>query len=105
MLSQADELAGRDILVPADALKTPGEGMVYVHDLVGCAVETLDGRPVGRATGVEETGGPPLLVVAPSDGGDAVLVPLHASICRLIDTAGKRIVIDPPDGLLDLDAI
>jgi hypothetical protein len=32
-----------------------------------------------------------------------VLVPLVAEICRSIDPAGKRIVIEPPDGLLELN--
>jgi ribosomal 30S subunit maturation factor RimM len=32
-----------------------------------------------------------------------ILVPLVAEICRVIDPAGKRIVIAPPDGLLDLN--
>ena len=33
-----------------------------------------------------------------------ILVPLVAAICREIDTIGRRIVIDPPEGLLDLNA-
>jgi ribosomal 30S subunit maturation factor RimM len=33
-----------------------------------------------------------------------VLVPLVADICRVIDPAGKRIVIEPPEGLLELNA-
>jgi ribosomal 30S subunit maturation factor RimM len=32
-----------------------------------------------------------------------VLVPLAAEICRSIDPAGKRIVIEPPEGLLELN--
>jgi 16S rRNA processing protein RimM len=59
---------------------------------------------VGLVTGIEETGGPVLLVIA-GPGGAEVLVPLHASICPVVDPAAKRIVIEPPDGLLDLNAI
>ena len=70
-----------------------------------CEVETAEGRPVGRVVGVQETGGPALLVIAAAAGGREILVPLSEAICRRIDTAGKRIVIDPPDGLLDLNAI
>jgi ribosomal 30S subunit maturation factor RimM len=33
-----------------------------------------------------------------------VLVPFVAQICREIDPAGRRIVIDPPDGLVELNA-
>ena len=36
------------------------------------------------------------------DAGE-VLVPLAAEICRSVDTAGKRIVIDPPEGLLEVN--
>jgi 16S rRNA processing protein RimM len=42
-------------------------------------------------------------LVIDGDGGE-VLVPLVAPICTEIDAAGKRIVIDPPDGLLEANA-
>jgi hypothetical protein len=32
-----------------------------------------------------------------------VLVPLAEEICRVVDPAGKRIVIDPPAGLIELN--
>jgi 16S rRNA processing protein RimM len=41
------------------------------------------------------------LVVATARG--EVLVPLASEICRSIDVVGKRIVIEPPEGLLDLN--
>jgi len=42
------------------------------------------------------------LVVAGSHG--EVLIPLVAEICTEIDLAGRRIVVNPPDGLLELNA-
>jgi 16S rRNA processing protein RimM len=104
-LAQADALAGFDILVPASAVPPPEEGAIYDLDLVDCEVELENGRPVGRVVGVQETGGTALLVIAGRAGGEEILVPLSAAICRRIDTVAKRIVIDPPDGLLDLNAI
>jgi ribosomal 30S subunit maturation factor RimM len=41
-----------------------------------------------------------LVVVTPA--GEA-LIPLVLDICTTIDTAGRRIVIDPPEGLLALN--
>jgi ribosomal 30S subunit maturation factor RimM len=41
------------------------------------------------------------LVVAGSHG--EVLIPLAASICTSVDTAGQLIVVDPPEGLIDLN--
>jgi 16S rRNA processing protein RimM len=52
-------------------------------------------------TDVEGGSGGTLLVVGTATG--AVLVPLAASICPEVDVAQKRIVIDPPEGLLELN--
>jgi ribosomal 30S subunit maturation factor RimM len=41
------------------------------------------------------------LVVAAPHG--EVLIPLVAAICTTIDPAAKRIVVNPPEGLLDLN--
>jgi ribosomal 30S subunit maturation factor RimM len=51
---------------------------------------------------VELGTGTPLLVVTAGKRGE-VLVPLADTICRRIDVAGKRIEIDPPDGLIELN--
>jgi 16S rRNA processing protein RimM len=79
---------------------------VYVTELEraplpeGC--EVLDrgsGRVVGVVSGWQEAGGPPLLEME----GSEALIPFARSICREVDLAAKRIVIDPPEGLLDLN--
>jgi 16S rRNA processing protein RimM len=41
-------------------------------------------------------------LVVTADGGE-VLIPLVAEICTAIDPAARRIVIDPPEGLLELN--
>jgi 16S rRNA processing protein RimM len=73
--------------------------MYYWHDLVGCRVETTGGEVVGDVTAVEGDMGSSRLVLR-SAGGE-VLIPLAQAICVNIDTAARRIVIDPPEGLLD----
>jgi 16S rRNA processing protein RimM len=86
-----------------DSDRAPLEAGRYYHsDLVGCRVETAAGIEVGEVVRVDEAGGSPLLAV--EQGRDEVLIPLAESICREIDPAGKRIVVDPPEGLLDLNA-
>jgi 16S rRNA processing protein RimM len=67
--------------------------------LTGCTIETLDGEKVGQVTGLMRTGGTELLTV--EGPGRDHLIPFAASICVEVDIDGKRIVIDPPDGLLD----
>ena len=86
---------------PADQLASLPEGTFYRHDLVGCRVETRLGDPVGVVSGVEGPLGGSRLVVVGAAG--EVLIPFASEICTAIDPAAKRIVVDPPEGLLDLN--
>jgi 16S rRNA processing protein RimM len=97
----AAALAGNELRIPAEQLEPLPPGRYYLHDLAGCQVATLGGEHVGQVTDVEGGLGGSRLVVATARG--EVLVPLVAEICRSIDVAGKRIVIAPPEGLLDLN--
>jgi 16S rRNA processing protein RimM len=72
----------------------------YEFDLVDCEVVTLEGRRLGRIAGIERYGGTPLLVVR--DAEREYLIPFALDICTEIDIASKRVVVAPPEGLLDL---
>ncbi|MHB8054684.1 MAG: ribosome maturation factor RimM [Candidatus Aminicenantales bacterium] len=98
-------LAGREIYGTDQDVAPPGEGEFLAGDLAGCFVGTKDGRRVGRVKSVWETGGTPLLVLEPAEGKDEIYIPFTRAICPEIDVLAKRIVIDPPDGLLDLNEI
>ena len=100
-MNDAIALAGTELRVPVERLAPLPDGTFYRHDLVGCAVDTIDGVRVGCVTGVEGAMGGSRLVVATPRGD--VLVPLVAEICRSIDPVAKRIVVAPPEGLLDLN--
>ena len=102
-IEQAEALKGLELRVPAERLVRLPAGSFYRHDLVGCRVETGAGETVGEVKDVEGTVGASRLVVA--SGGDDILIPLAAEICREIDAAGKRIVIEPPAGLLELNVL
>jgi 16S rRNA processing protein RimM len=115
-IDAAEQWAGVELRVPVDRLAALPEGTFYRHDLIGCRVETAAGELVGVVRDVEGTHAGSRLVVAPAapvgpvgtDGAEprddgAVLIPLASAICTAIDPADKRIVIDPPEGLLDLN--
>jgi 16S rRNA processing protein RimM len=100
-MNDAQALAGCELRVPVEQLATLPAGMFYRHDLIGCRVETTNGAAVGTVTDVQGDPERSRLVIAGAHG--EVLVPLVAEICRTIDPTGRRIVIAPPDGLLDLN--
>lgn len=101
-MDDAAALAGQDLRVPIDRLTALPPDTFYRHDLIGCQVDTRDGRAVGLVRDVEGTLTGSRLVVDGA-GGD-VLIPLVSAICTLVDPAAKRIVIDPPEGLIDVNA-
>jgi 16S rRNA processing protein RimM len=98
--NQAEALVSRYLLVPADERGKPEEGEVFYHQLLGMAVETVAGDVVGRVREVYETEPNHLLEVK---GGDRVhLIPFSREIVRSVDPEAGRLVIEPPEGLLDL---
>ena len=101
-MNDAETFVGHELRVPLDWLAPLPQGTFYRHDLIGCRVETRAGEPVGLVEDVEGTVGGSRLVVRGERG--EVLVPLVHEICTAIDPAAKRIVVEPPEGLLDLNA-
>ena len=73
----------------------------YDWELEGCLVETKDGDSVGKVSKILRTGGVELLVVE-DEAQREQMIPMAESIVVGIDIASKRILIDPPEGLLDL---
>ena len=97
----AEALAGAEVGVPAESLGPLPAGTFYYHELIGCRVETVEGRPVGTVASIEGDGGTHRLVVG--DASDEVQVPLTAPICVRVDPRERIIVLDPPAGLLELN--
>lgn len=71
------------------------DGEYLDADLVGCTVEGRDGRPYGTVERVEHYPASDMLVL----GGR--MVPMVGAIVVGIELAQRRIVVDPPAGLLD----
>jgi len=74
----------------------------YERDLVGLRVVTVDGVDVGEITALESRPAQDLLVLRLTDGREA-RVPFVTAIVPEVDIEGGRVVLDPPQGLLDLD--
>jgi 16S rRNA processing protein RimM len=97
----AEALRGTLLVVDSTTSEPTGDGEDYWdHDLIGLQVETADGRTLGRVTDVLHPPGPDVLAV--DADGRSVLVPFVREIVPLVDLAAGRIVVDPPEGLLDL---
>lgn len=97
----AEALRGTLLVVDAASVGEAGEDAWWDHDLVGLAAVRPDGTPLGTVQDVIHVPGPPLLAVVTGEGRE-VLVPFVADIVPEVDVAGGRLVVDPPEGLVEL---
>jgi 16S rRNA processing protein RimM len=71
-------------------------------DLVGLAVKTVGGEEVGLVTRIDHSPAADLLVIKRPDGR-ICLVPFLKRFVPTVDVPGGLVIIDPPDGLLELE--
>ena len=100
-IESAQALVGYEFGVPEAERVELAADEFYDWELEGCLVESKLRQAIGQVREVLRTGGVELLVVENEEQRET-FVPMVASIVIEIDIAGKRILIDPPDGLLDL---
>ena len=100
-IDDVEPLLGQELRVPEETLQPLETGQYYEHQLVGCEVETVAGTRVGPIVKVEGGAGGTRLVVEGSRG--EIQIPFAVDICVNVDVPAKRIRIDPPEGLLELN--
>jgi 16S rRNA processing protein RimM len=99
-ISEAEELRGKMLVIPASSRRTLPEDEFFLDDLIGCEVVEAGGpRQYGRVAAYhEQPGGTGLLELE-----TGMLIPMAKSICRGINPAERRIEVNLPEGLADLN--
>jgi 16S rRNA processing protein RimM len=98
-ITDAERLVGAEVRIPREERPALDPGEFYHSDLLGCeVVERATGQALGHVAGWEDAGGAGLLVL---EGG--LMIPFARSICVEIDPAARRIVVELPAGLKDLN--
>jgi 16S rRNA processing protein RimM len=97
---QAEALRGLRLYAPRAVLPATEEDEFYYADLVGLAAMLDDGTKLGTVIAVHDFGAGDMIEIAPS-AGQPVLVPFTRAAVPIVDIAGGRVVIDPPEGLFD----
>ena len=98
-MTAAEELQGFELRIPMAERAPVPEGEYFHSDLIDCQVVERDGTVLGAVTAWEEFGGSGILVVT---GEKELMIPFAKKFLVEIDVAGKRIVVDLPEGLKDL---
>jgi 16S rRNA processing protein RimM len=110
-ISDAESIAGQDVLVPREERLALDNESVYISELIGCTV--YDGlRPVGVVEDVQfattadggrrlEDAAPLLAVRSPE--ADEILIPFAKAFLVAVDTEAKRIDMTLPEGLIEVN--
>lgn len=96
----AETLTNLDLYVLRSELPEPEDEDTFYHaDLIGLTAETGDGEPLGTVIAVQNYGAGDLLEIAPKQGA-TLLLPFTRAVVPVIDLAGRRVVVEPPPGLI-----
>jgi len=103
-IAEAEELVGREVQIPQSERVQLEQGAFYISDLVGCEVwdYAAEPRKIGSVESVEfGAGSAPLLNVAGEEQQHQI--PFAAAYIKEIDTAAKRLNLQLPAGLLEIN--
>ena len=101
-ISDAESLVGSELQVPLSERAELEAGSTYVSDLVGCAVLDHE-REIGIVNDVRfGAGEAPLLVVG--SGKQEFEIPYAQEFLVRLDLEGKRIEMNLPEGMLEVNA-
>ena len=101
-ISEAEPLVGCELQVPRSERAQLEDGATYVSDLVGCTLAD-HGKEVGVVSDVRfGAGEAPLLVIG--SGKSELEIPFAQEFLVRVDLEGKRIEMNLPEGLLEVNA-
>ena len=105
-ISDAEKLTNCIVAIPEDQRVNLGSDEAYIGDLIGCRIIDVsrhdDPREVGTIDSVDRSTGPiPLLIVRASER--EVLIPFAKAYLRSLDLQNRRVEMNLPDGLIDLN--
>jgi len=100
--AEARSIVGRVLYIPVEASTPPPEGRHFAYQLEGLSVRTLDGDVLGRVREILRPGPQSLLVVDGERG--EILIPAVKPIVVEVDLEAGELIVDPPAGLLDVNA-
>jgi 16S rRNA processing protein RimM len=100
-IADAEALVGAWVEIAADQAVPLPEGTYWDHDLIGCSLRDARGAFLGVVRDVMRIAGNTQLVVQGESG--EYLVPAVATICKEVSLERREIVVELPEGLMDLN--
>ena len=100
-IDAAQRWVGATLSVAETALEPLEPGQYYHYQVIGFEVFHKDGKRIGTIASLLSTAGGDILVVK-EEAGKEYLIPAVKEIVDKVDFDSRSVVVDPPEGLLDL---
>lgn len=98
--SAAETWRDRTLLLPESEIEQPGEGQIFIHDLIGMRVAHVNGDAIGTVREVFELP-QGLMMEVDRPGAGYVMLPFDAQTVCEVDDDARVITVDPLEGMLD----
>ncbi len=92
----AQALRGLELYVARAALPPAGEDEFYLADLIGLAVRSPAGEPLGRIKWIQDFGAGDLLEIDPADGSPTWWAPFTAAVVPEVRLGEGVVIVDRP---------
>ena len=97
----AEALKGTRLFAPRDRLPDLPDDEFYHSDLIGLSVIDTGGTQIGKVAAIHDHGAGDLLDIRLKGSSKSALLPFTRAAVPTVDLATGRIIIDPPDGVLE----
>jgi len=97
---EADKLLGCALYLPLSALPKLEGNKFYFHEVIGFDVEDTRLGIIGKIVSINDSSAQPLFEI--EHNGIEILVPMIDDFIVAIDRANKKVVLNTPEGLVDL---
>ncbi|WP_298365909.1 ribosome maturation factor RimM [uncultured Lutibacter sp.] len=96
----ADAILGSELYLPLEFLPKLTGNKFYFHEIIGFDIEDINHGYVGVVTGVNDSSAQPLFEI--NANGTEIFIPMIDDFIKKVDRDNKKIVVETPEGLIDL---
>ncbi|KAB1067985.1 16S rRNA processing protein RimM [Tamlana haliotis] len=98
--ADADAIMKSDLYLPLATLPKLEGDQFYFHEVIGFAIEDVNFGHVGTITGINDSTAQALFEI--DRDGLEILIPMNDEFIVKVDRDNKTIIVETPEGLIDL---
>jgi 16S rRNA processing protein RimM len=98
--ADADAIMKSELYLPLDLLPKLDGNKFYFHEVIGFTIEDKNFGEVGTITGINDTTAQALFEI--DRNGVEILIPMNDEFIVKVDRVKKSILVNTPEGLIDL---